>query len=67
MTLAGLPAATQKSGISPRTTLLAPITTWRPIVAPGSTTVPWPSHDPSPMRTGRSGITCTEIGRSRSS
>ena len=24
-------------------------------VAPGSTTVPWPSHEPSPMRTGRSG------------
>ena len=34
-TRAGLPAATTKSGISPRTTLLAPITTWRPIVAPG--------------------------------
>ena len=32
------------------TTLLAPTTTWRPIVAPGSTTVPCPSHDPSPMR-----------------
>ena len=35
ITFAGLPAAMQKSGISPRTTLLAPITTWRPIVAPG--------------------------------
>ena len=35
ITTAGLPAATQLSGISPRTTLLAPITTWRPIGRPG--------------------------------
>ena len=66
-TTAGLPATMQLSGSSPRTTLLAATTTWRPMVAPGRTTVPWPSHDPSPMRTGRSGWTCTEIGRSRSS
>ncbi len=53
--------------MSPVTTELAPITTWRPIVAPGSTTVPCPSHDPSPMRTGRSGMACFEIGRSTAS
>ncbi len=40
ITRAGTPAATQLSGMSPVTTLFAPITTWRPIVAPGSTTVP---------------------------
>ncbi len=36
----------------PVTTLFAPITTWRPIVAPGSTTVPWPEPRPVADRHG---------------
>ena len=40
MTRAGAPTATQWSGRSPTTTEFAPTTTWRPMRAPGSTTVP---------------------------
>ena len=40
ITRAGVPTATQWSGRSPTTTELAPTTTWRPMRAPGSTTVP---------------------------
>ncbi len=57
ITRAGEPAATTNDGITPVTTLLAPITTCSPIAAPGSTTVPKPNHEPLPMHTGRSGIT----------
>ena len=53
MTLAGTPATTHRSGISPRTTDPAAITTFRPIRAPGSTMAPAPSHEPLPMLTGR--------------
>jgi hypothetical protein len=66
-TLAGTPAATEKSGMSQVTTELAPTTTWRPIVTPGSTTDPVPNQEPSPISTRRSGIVWREIGRSRSS
>ena len=55
MTRAGAPTATQKSGKSPVTTELAPIATFLPILDPGKTTTPCPSHDPLPIETGRSG------------
>ena len=40
ITLAGDPTATQYDGISPVTTLFAPITTCSPMMAPGKTTEP---------------------------
>ena len=67
MIRAGLPTATQKSGSTPVTTEPAPTATLRPICAPGSTTVPCPSHDPAPTVTGRDGANCWPIGVSGSS
>ena len=72
ITRAGTPAATQLSGRSPVTTLFAPTTTWRPIVAPGqhdrAVTEPRPVTD----RHRSLGITCCrdreiEVARSRGS
>src|SRR5262245_12349187 len=59
---AGAPAATHSSGRSPVTTDPAATTTWRPMRAPGSTTVPCPSHDPAPTTTARSGCAWREVG-----
>ncbi len=50
---AGLPATTAPSGTSRVTTAPAPITASRPIVTPGSTTAPPPSHALSPTVIGR--------------
>ena len=63
MIRAGAPTATQKSGRSPVTTELAPTATFFPILDPGKTTTPCPSHYPLPIETGRSGWLCSEIGR----
>ena len=38
------------------TTALAPTTQPSPMVTPGSTTTPIPSHVPEPTRTGRGGV-----------
>jgi len=67
MTRAGFPTATLNDGISPHTTDPAPITTCSPIDEPGSTIVPWPSHDPAPTTTGRGGANCSPIERRTSS
>ncbi len=47
-TRAGTPATTQWSGMSPRTTEPAATTTLRPMLAPGRTIAPAPSHEPDP-------------------
>ena len=52
MTTAGTPAAKHKGGMSPVTTLPAPITLPRPIRTPGVTIVPVPSQTASSITTG---------------
>ena len=67
MIRAGTPATTHRSGITPRTTEPAAITTFRPIRAPGKTIAPAPSHEPPPMLTGRLTGNWRPIGMSGSS
>ena len=52
MTRQGLPAARTRGGRSRVTTLPAPTTVSAPIVTPGQTIAPPPSHAPSPMTIG---------------
>ncbi len=49
---AGLPTATTPGGRSPVTTAPAPTTVSAPMVTPGSTMTPPPSHVVSPMAIG---------------
>ena len=67
MIRAGTPATTHRSGITPRTTEPAAITTFRPMRAPGKTIAPAPSHEPLPMLTGRFTGNWRPIGMSGSS
>ena len=67
MIRAGTPATTHRSGITPRTTEPAAITTFLPMRAPGSTIAPAPSHEPLPMLTGRFTGNWRPIGMSGSS
>src|SRR6185312_12037331 len=53
ITLHGFPAATTFAGISPVTTLLAPITELFPILAPFRTRLPTPNQTLSPISIGR--------------
>ena len=52
ITLAGLPTATESSGISFTTTLPAPMMHRSPIVTPGHTMTPAPSQQSSPIVIG---------------
>jgi len=52
ITFAGLPTATQKSGILLVTTELAPITVFLPIVTPGNIVELHPMKEPSFINTG---------------
>ena len=52
-TLAGLPTASESSGMSLTTTLPAPITHLLPIFTPGHTTTPAPSQQSQPMDMGK--------------
>ena len=67
MIRAGTPATTHRSGITPRTTEPAAITTFLPMRAPGNTIAPAPSHEPLPMLTGRFTGNWRPIGMSGSS
>src|SRR5262245_8326168 len=63
-TRAGMPATTEKLGISPpATTAPAATTTCSPMREPGSTTAPCPSHEPEPIDTGSFFHIWTPIGR----
>ena len=65
-TRAGTPATTHRSGTVPRTTEPAAMTTFRPMLAPGSTTTPAPSQLPEPIRTSALRGICLPIGLSGS-
>ena len=62
MTFAGLPAAITLAGISWFTTEPAPMMLFSPMVTPGSTMTPAPSHTFLPMTMGRETVTRRWLG-----
>ncbi len=65
--MAGAPATTAWSGMSPRTTAPAATTTFRPSRAPGRMTAPVPIQLPEPILTGSVRGHCLPTGTSGSS